>query len=59
MIDEDFIAGFGMSLILVATLWISYGIGGYNERLGITRSCELTGTFVVEGTVYDCEVKDD
>jgi hypothetical protein len=59
MIDEDFIAGFGLSLILVATLWISYGIGGYNESLGITRSCELTGTFVVEGTVYNCEVKND
>jgi hypothetical protein len=59
MIDEDFIAGFGLSLIFVAVLWFSYGIGGYNESLGITRSCELTGTFVVEGTVYNCEVRND
>jgi hypothetical protein len=59
MIDEDFMAGFGISLLLVATLWISYGIGGYNERHSITRSCELTGTFVVQGKAYNCEVKDD
>tara|TARA_R110000787_G_C13304740_1_gene434880 strand:+ start:601 stop:780 length:180 start_codon:yes stop_codon:yes gene_type:complete len=59
MIDEEFMAGFGLSLLLIAALWVSYGIGGYNEGSGITRSCELTGTFVVQGKAYNCEVKND
>jgi hypothetical protein len=59
MIDEDFMAGFGISLLLVALLAIFYGVGGVISETDITRSCKLTGTFVVQGTVYNCEVKND
>tara|TARA_R110000851_G_scaffold191335_1_gene341941 strand:- start:443 stop:622 length:180 start_codon:yes stop_codon:yes gene_type:complete len=59
MIDEDFIAGFGMSILFVAVLAISYVVGVSFEARDITRSCKFTGTFVVQGVVYNCEVKSD
>tara|TARA_R110000851_G_scaffold269720_1_gene422348 strand:+ start:21 stop:227 length:207 start_codon:yes stop_codon:yes gene_type:complete len=53
------IAGFGFGLIFVAVLSFSYAAGASFESKDITRSCELTGTFVVSGTAYNCEVKND
>jgi hypothetical protein len=59
MMIEDGTAGFGLGLIFVAALSLSYAVGASVESKDITRSCELTGTFVVSGTAYNCEVNND
>jgi hypothetical protein len=56
MIDEDFMGGFGACIILVVLFVICYGAGGKIAESDITKSCKLTATFVVNDTVYNCEV---
>jgi hypothetical protein len=56
MIHEDFVGGFGACVILVVLFAFCYATGGRMAKSDIAKSCELTATFVVNGTVYNCEV---
>jgi hypothetical protein len=55
MIDVG--VGFLLGILLVFVLSLSYSVGASGVEIDIEKSCKLTGTFVVKGTVYTCEEK--
>ena len=55
----DFLVGAGYLFLLIITCVFIVTISVSVSKRKITTACELSGTFVVQGVVYNCEVKND